>query len=87
MYPDWLDPTREDSPVTRTTPSPVKPGCLSTEFWGKLIVQAVVLLNSRFDVAIDMDMQTAVTIVAGLEALYMVIRGHVKASSYKTLEK
>lgn len=65
--------------------APVKPGSKSTEFWGKLVVQAVVLLNSWFDVSVEMDLPTAVTIVAGMEALYMVVRGAVKASSYKTV--
>lgn len=65
--------------------APVKPGKTTTEFWGKLLVQAAVLLNSWFDIGVEMDLTQALTIVAGLEGLYMVVRGVVKASSYKTV--
>lgn len=63
--------------------APVKPGKTSTEFAGKTVAQLIVMGLAVAGIAIDIE--TAAMIVAGLEALYMVIRGHVKAASYKTV--
>lgn len=57
----------------------VKPGYLTTEFHGKCILQLALILNMMFDLGVDIDDATALTIVGGLEAIYSIVRGVVKA--------
>lgn len=55
----------------------VKQGWKTTEFWGKTLVQLIVLYNSLFKGSIDP--QAALTIVAGLEGIYTGGRAVVKS--------
>ena len=56
-----------------------KAGIKSTEFYGKLIIQLVLILNALFGLGIEIDDMTAMTIVGGMEALYGVGRSITKA--------
>lgn len=56
----------------------VKPGKNTTEFWGKLLIQLALLLNAWFDLGIEIDDETAMTIVGGIEGAYAVARGIAK---------
>jgi hypothetical protein len=62
-----------------TTMDGPKPGYLTTEFWGKTLVQLFVLLNTFVLKDRPLDPQIGVTLVASLEALYNVVRMIVKA--------
>lgn len=56
----------------------VKPGVLTTEFWGKTLVQIVVLYNTFAGAHIDP--QLAMQTVAVIEALYHALRAVVKVA-------
>lgn len=56
----------------------VKPGWQTTEFWGKTVVQGIVLYNSFFHK--NLDPQLAVQIVSTIEAIYHGLRALVKAA-------
>ena len=58
----------------------VKPGYKTTEFWGKLVLQAIVVLNmfAPEGSGREISPETGAAIVAGLEGLYGVIRAWVK---------
>ena len=56
----------------------VKPGIRSTEFWGKTILQMVLVLNALFGLGIEMDSATALQIAVGLEAVYGLARSIAK---------
>jgi hypothetical protein len=65
-------------------------GVSTTEFKGKTVVQGLVILAlilQRFGVDIDMDEQTAITIIGGLEAAYALSRSIVKAFLAKSAIK
>jgi len=55
----------------------VKPGWKTTEFWGKTVVQGVVIYNTFFNK--NLDPQLAVQIVSTIEAIYHGLRALVKA--------
>lgn len=59
--------------------SKVKPGLKTTEFWSKALIQLALIANMLFDLGVEIDDQTALTIVGGLEAIYNVVRGVAKA--------
>jgi len=61
-----------------TAASPAKPGIRTTEFWGKTLLQLVLILNMLFGLGIDLDHQTSMGIVAALEGVYNVTRGMAK---------
>lgn len=54
-----------------------KPGWKTTEFWGKTIIQLVVVFNALS--SRDIPVETATTIVATLEGIYIGGRSIVKA--------
>lgn len=54
-----------------------KPGWQTTEFWGKTLIQIVVLYNALS--AKDIPIETATAIVAALEGIYVAGRSVVKA--------
>ena len=57
----------------------MKPGHKTTEFWGKTVLQFMLVLAVLFPgMGFEMEEQTAMVIAAGLEALYNTIRGVVK---------
>ena len=58
-----------------------KPGWKTTEFWGKVVVQIIILVNSMQGA--DVDPQMAVAAIAGVEAVYALSRSLVKAFSKK----
>lgn len=64
--------------MTNQQGTAVKPGVRSTEFWGKSLLQLVLILNMLFDLGIDLDEQASMTIVAGLEGIYALVRGIAK---------
>ncbi len=64
-----------------------RPGVKTTEFQGKLAVQIVltiVMILQAFGIDVQLDEQTALVIIAGLEALYGVGRSFVKSSAVKS---
>jgi len=61
----------------------VKPGIASTELWSKLLIQLVLILNKKIGLGIDLDGETAMLIVAGLEGLYQAGRPLVKRAAYQ----
>ncbi len=71
----WPEP--QPRPMIET--SKPKPGIKTTEFWGKTLLQLTIILNQIFKLGIELDNQTAMTIVGGLEAIYHVVRGVTKA--------
>lgn len=56
----------------------MKPGLHTTEFWGKSLVQLVLVLNQVFGLGLVISDEAALTIVAGLEAAYSVGRSMAK---------
>lgn len=58
----------------------MKPGQKTTEFWGKVIVQVVLLVNLFLPAAhqLPIDDALAIKIIAGLEMVYGFVRGIVK---------
>lgn len=60
-----------------------RPGIITTQFWGKLLMQVAVLANQMFDLDIQLDDATAFTIVGGLEAMYQLWRRSVRVRSEK----
>jgi len=65
----------------------VKPGIKSTELWSKLLIQLVLVLNRKLDLGIELDGETSMLIVAGLEALYQAGRPLVKRAAYQAQTK
>ena len=55
----------------------LKPGWKTTEFWGKTIIQLVVVFNALSSK--DIPVETATAIVAALEGIYIGGRSVVKA--------
>jgi hypothetical protein len=55
-----------------------KPGVKTTEFWGKTLLQLVIILNMLFGLGIEMSAEQAMVIVGGLEGIYALVRGLVK---------
>jgi hypothetical protein len=53
-----------------------KPGWRTTEFWGKTLIQLIVVYNSLSSK--DIPVETATAIVAALEAVYIAGRSIVK---------
>lgn len=60
-----------------------RPGVQTTEFWGKSLLQLVLILNALFGLGIELDDQTAFTIVAGIEGAYALARGVTKGLTGK----
>jgi len=60
-------------------PGDIKPGIKSTEFWGKLLVQLVLLANSVFGLGIEISDADAILTVGALEGLYQIWRGIMKS--------
>jgi len=58
----------------------MKPGKQSTEFWGKCIIQGVLVMNMLFDSKIDITPEVSIQIVAGIEAMYTLMRGATKTA-------
>lgn len=58
--------------------NPDKPGIKTTEFWGKLILQLVLVINSIFGLGIEMSLEQSLTIAGALEAVYAISRGIAK---------
>lgn len=58
----------------------MKPGHKTTEFWGKVIVQAVMLVNMFLPAAhqLPVDDALAAKLVAGMEMAYQFARGIAK---------
>ena len=54
-----------------------KPGYLTTEFWGKTLIQLVILYNAFSSK--DIPIETATIIIASLEAFYISGRSLVKS--------
>lgn len=54
----------------------IKPGILTTEFWGKNIVQILVIYNAFFHKTIDPQM--ALELVGAIEGLYHGLRAAIK---------
>lgn len=55
----------------------IKTGWKTTEFWGKTIIQVVVIFNALS--SRDIPIETATVVVAGLESVYVAGRSVVKA--------
>lgn len=53
-------------------------GIWTTEFWSKNIVQLILIYNALYKK--NIDPQVAVSIVAGLEAIYPIARSIVKSA-------
>lgn len=56
-----------------------KPGYKTTEFWGKVLIQAVVVINAFK--GSDIDPEAAMKAVLAIEAVYVFGRSLVKAFS------
>lgn len=56
----------------------VKPGWQTSEFWGKTLVQGVILYNSFFHK--NIDPQLATQAVGAIEAIYHALRAAVKVA-------
>jgi hypothetical protein len=54
----------------------VKPGWQTTEFWGKTVVQMIVLYNTFFEN--KLDPQVGAQIVGAIEGLYHALRAVIK---------
>ena len=63
---------------TRTAVSGPKPGKKSTEFWGKTILQLVLVINAMLDLGIAVTPAESMQIAAALEAVYTLARGYAK---------
>ena len=63
--------------ATKMDPKTMTPGWQTTEFWGKTIIQLVVVFNALSSK--DIPIETATMIIAGLEAVYVAGRSVVKA--------
>lgn len=62
--------------------SAMKDGIKTTEFWGKTLVQILtVVVSLKPETGLDPEM--GVAIVAGIEAIYNLVRGVVKAFAKK----
>lgn len=62
----------------------IKPGIFTTEFLGKTAIQLVLLYNSLYHK--NVDPQTAVLIITGLEGIYVAGRSIVKAAADLALQ-
>lgn len=51
----------------------MKPGIKTTEFWGKVVLQIILLVNMIADAVVISD-ELAISIIASIEGLYMVWR-------------
>ncbi len=51
----------------------MKPGIKTTEFWGKVVLQTILLVNMIADTVVISD-ELAISIIASIEGLYMVWR-------------
>ena len=56
----------------------MKKGIKTSEFWGKTLLQVLTLAFGLMGESPPLDEQTALTIVAGLEAIYTVARAITK---------
>jgi hypothetical protein len=63
--------------ATKMDETTLKPGWKTTEFWGKTIIQLIVVFNALS--AKDIPLETATAIVASLEGIYIAGRSVVKA--------
>lgn len=55
-----------------------KPGMQTTEFWGKVVMQLLLIGNSLFNAHATLTSEQAMAIAAGMEALYGVSRSFAK---------
>lgn len=55
-----------------------RPGSRTTELWGKVVVQAVLLINTLFNLGIEIDDQMALALVGLMETAYAISRGIAK---------
>lgn len=60
--------------------SKVKPGQRTTEFWGKTVCQVLTIL-ATLKPELEINPETGLAIVAGLEGLYTIARSIIKAYS------
>lgn len=71
--------------ATLSAPAPVKPGLQTTELWGKLAIQVLLIANAMFHLGLQIDDQLTVQLVAGLEAAYTIGRAVTKAKAGSTV--
>jgi hypothetical protein len=55
-----------------------RPGSKTTEMWGKVVVQVVLLANALFNLGIEIDDQMALALVGFMETAYAISRGIAK---------
>ena len=55
-----------------------KPGVRTTELWGKVILQAVLVLNALFDLGIQISDDLAIGIAGIMESAYSISRAMSK---------
>jgi hypothetical protein len=63
-----------------TTPTDAaRSGLQTTELWGKLLVQVILLANALFGLGIDIPDELALQLVAGMEGAYTIGRAITKS--------
>lgn len=60
-----------------------KPGYKTTEFYGKVLVQLVLAVNSIWGLGIECSDETSWVIIGGLEGLYTMWRSAIKARAQR----
>lgn len=60
------------------SPKPQKPGTRTTELWGKVVIQVVLIINALFGIGIEIDDELALGIAGLMESSYAISRGIAK---------